>query len=85
MLKVWSVQSYYQSKFLRKSLPLWQFHPNCGQWQSAWVRVPPGSNHSQILKAGNFAAFQSIDLKFSIIKDLNPFLILLKFQETSSI
>ena len=33
----------------------------------------PGSNHSQTLMAGNFAALLSTDPKFSALKDLNPF------------
>ena len=32
--------------------------------QSARIRVCPGLNHSQSLMAGNFAALQSIELKF---------------------
>ena len=41
--------------------------------QSAWIRVVPGSNHSQSLMAGHFAALWPTDLKFSALKDLNPF------------
>ena len=41
--------------------------------QSARVRGGPGSNHSQSLMASNFAALLPTDLKFSALKDLNPF------------
>ena len=41
--------------------------------QLARIRVVPGSNHSQSLMAGHFAALQPTDLKFSALKDLNPF------------
>ena len=44
-------------------------HPN----QSAWVRCPARSNHSQSLMAGNFATFGPTDLKFSALRDLNCF------------
>ena len=53
--------------------------------RSVRIRVVPGSNHSQSLMAGNFAAFQSTNLKFSALKDLILFRILSKFQEVSSI
>ena len=53
--------------------------------QSAWVRGGPGSNHSQILMAGNFVALWPTDPKFLALKDLNLFKIDLKFQEASSI
>ena len=48
-------------------------------------RGGPGSNHSQILMAGNFAALWPRDAKFSALKDLNLFKILWKVQEASSI
>ena len=40
--------------------------------QSARVRGGPGSNHSQTLMVGHFAALWLIDPKFSALKDLNP-------------
>ena len=40
---------------------------------SARIRVVPGSNHSQSLMAGNFAALQPTDPKFLAIKDPNLF------------
>ena len=53
--------------------------------QSARIRVVPGSNHSQSLMAGNFAALWPTDPKFSALKDLNPFKTVSKVQEASSI
>ena len=47
------------------------FQPHSNR--SARVREHPGSNHSESLMAGNFAALQAIDLKFSALKDLKPF------------
>ena len=44
--------------------------------QSARVRGGPGSNHSQTLMAGNFAALWPKDPTFSALKDLNPFKIM---------
>ena len=41
--------------------------------QSARVQGGPGSNHSQTLMTGNFAALRPTDLTFSALKDLNPF------------
>ena len=41
--------------------------------QSARIRVVPGSNHSQSLMAGHFAALLPTDPKFLALKDLNPF------------
>ena len=38
--------------------------------QSARIRVVPGSNHSQSLKASHFAALESTEPKFSASKDL---------------
>ena len=52
---------------------------------SALVRDVPGSNHSQSLMAGNFAALWPTDLKFSALKDLIPFSIVSKVQDASSI
>ena len=52
---------------------------------SARIRVVPGSNHSQSLKAGHFAALWHTDPKFLALKDLNPFKTVLKFQKASSI
>ena len=43
------------------------------------------TNSSQTLMAGNFAALWPADSKFSALKDLNPFKIVLKVQEASSI
>ena len=51
--------------------------------QSARVRTRAKSNHSQSLMAGNFAALWSADLKFSALKDLNPFNTVPKVQEAS--
>ena len=53
--------------------------------RSARIRVVPGSNHSQSLKAGKFAAPWPTDPKFSAIKGLNPFKIVSKVQETCNI
>ena len=53
--------------------------------RSARIRVGPGSNHSQSLMAGNFAALWPTDPKFSALKDLNPFKTVSKVQEASSI
>ena len=53
--------------------------------QSARVRGGPGSNHSQTLMAGNFAALLPIDPKFLALKDLNLFKTFLKIQEASNI
>ena len=67
---------------LKKKSAIWpRQHSN----QSARVRGGPGSNHSQSLMAGNFAALLSTELKFSELKDLNPFKTLPKAQEASSI
>ena len=52
---------------------------------SARIRVRPGSNPSQSLKADNFAALQLTDPKFSVLKDLIFFLTVSKVQEASSI
>ena len=41
--------------------------------QSARVRTPAPSNHSQSLMAGNFAGLWPADPKFSALKVLNPF------------
>ena len=41
--------------------------------QSARIRVVLGSNHSQSLMAGHFAALWPTDPKFSALKDLNFF------------
>ena len=49
------------------------------------IRVRPRSNHSQSLMAGNFVALWSLDPKFSALKDLNPFKIVIKVQEASNI
>ena len=53
--------------------------------QSARVRFRSRSNHSQSLMAGNFAALWPTDPTFSALKDLNPFKIVYKVQEASSI
>ena len=53
--------------------------------QSPRVQGGLGSNHSQILMAGNFAALWSTDPKFSALKDLNPFKTMSKVQEPKSI
>ena len=53
--------------------------------QSARIRDHPRSNRSQSLMAGNFAALQPTDPKFSARKDLNPFTTVLKVQGASSI
>ena len=52
--------------YLKKSLP-----PDPGHTRTS--RVYAGSNHSQSLMAGNFAALKSVDPKFSAMKDLNLF------------
>ena len=51
----------------------------------AHIRERPGSNHSQILMAGNFAAPWPTDSKFLSIKDLNLFQKYTKTREASSI
>ena len=43
-----------------------------------WVRTRAKSNYSQSLMAGNFAALQPKDPKFSSLKDLDPFKIVSK-------
>ena len=53
--------------------------------QSARIRVVPGSNHSQSLMAGHFAALWPTDSKFSAIKDLNLLKKYTKNQEADSI
>ena len=53
---------------LKKKSAIW---PRPLSNQSAWIRVVPGSNHSQSLMAGNFAALWPTDPKFLEFKDLN--------------
>ena len=66
---------------LTKKSAIWPWpHSN----QSAQVRGGPGSNHSQTLMAGNFAALWSTDAKFLAWKDLNFFKKYIKNQNTSS-
>ena len=67
---------------LMKKSAIW---PRPHSNQSARVQVVPGSNHSQSLMAGNFAALWPKDSKFSELKDLNPFKTVSKVQEASSI
>ena len=55
---------------LKKKSAIW---PRPLSNQSARIRVVPGSNHSQSLMAGHFAALWPTDPKFSALKDLNPF------------
>ena len=68
-----------------KSLPLRPYQLKSVQVHSAWVWIRPGSNHSQNLMDGNFAALWLTDSKVSALKDLNPFQTVQKFQEASSI
>ena len=53
--------------------------------QSAQIRVVPGSNHSQSLLAGHFAALWPTDPKFSALKDLNPSSTVSKIKKAGSI
>ena len=53
--------------------------------QSAQVRFPSRSNHSQSLMASNFATLWPTDSKFLALKNLNPLKTVLKFQEDSSV
>ena len=53
--------------------------------QSAQDRSLASSNHSQSLKAGNFAALWPTDPKLSELKDLNPLSTMPKGQESSRI
>ena len=53
--------------------------------QSARVRTPAPSNHSQSLMASNFTTLWSTDSKFLALKNLNPLKTVLKFQEASSV
>ena len=55
---------------LKKKSAIW---PRPLSNQSARIRVVPGSNHSQSLMAGHFAALWPTDPKFSALKDLNSF------------
>ena len=72
-------------EFSSKSLPLRPFESDCVQAQLTRVLVCPGSNHSQILKAGDFAALWHTDPKILVLKDLNPICIVSKVKETSSV
>ena len=49
------------------------------------LRLQTNSNRFQNLMAGNFAAFQPTDLKFSALKDLHFYKTVSKLQEASSI
>ena len=76
--KVTSCQSWSSQK---KSADQHRPHSN----RSAHIRVRPGSNHSQSLMAGIFAALWPIKPKFSAWRDLILFETLLKVQEASNI
>ena len=67
---------------LTKKSAIW---PRPHSNQSARVRSGPGSNHSQTLMAGKFAALRPTDPKFLALKDLNFFKKCTKNQEASSI
>ena len=67
---------------LKKKSAVW---PRPHSNKSAQIQVRPGSNHSQSLIAGNFAALLPTDPKFSAMKDLNPLKIVSKVQEASII
>ena len=53
--------------------------------QSAWIWDGHGSNHSQSLIDGNFAALWSTDFKFLALKDLYLFITVSKVQEANRI
>ena len=89
ILKIWGLlvkglQSYQLSKLevTRKSLPT-----GPGPSRTSWpmMRVVPGSNHSQNLMAGHFAALWPTDPKFSALKELSLFQTMSNIQEASSI
>ena len=61
------------------------FQPRPHSNWSARVREHPGSNHSQSLMAGNFAAHWPTDSIFTAIKDLNLLKKYTKSQESVSI
>ena len=61
------------------------FQPRPPSNRSARVHDHLGSNHSQSLKAGKFAALWPTDFKFSAFKDLNLLKKHTKNQEASSI
>ena len=61
------------------------FQPQPHLNRSARVWEHPGSNHSQSLMAGNFAALWTTDPKFLSLKDLNLLKKYNKNQEASSI
>ena len=65
---------------LKKKSAVWPWpHSN----NSTQIQVRAGSNHSQSLKVGNFAALWSKALKFSALKALNLLKTVSKFQEAS--
>ena len=68
----WKLQAV-KVESLKKSL---QPGPEPTQ-KKAQIQDRPGSNHSQSLMAGNFAALWPTDPKFSAIKILNPFKMML--------
>ena len=67
---------------LKKKSAVW---PRPHSNQLAWVRGGPGSNHSQSLTDGNFAALWPTDPKFLELKDLSRLKKRTKNQVASSI